>query len=555
MRHLNGLLLLSFAAAGLAQSVGTSPQPQKAAPAQVQAEVLARTLPGVSADGASGMKIAGGVAANTLSASNLPITVTAPPYSAIPDCATDNTNALQLAINAAAATGQDVYIPQSPFGSCYKFKSLYFYYDKALNPGFPTNGSGHSFRFRGAGATTVGPRSASFQRTMLISTTSDTPALNLGDGSSFLFNNDEISDLTIHASSSSWIIYGNLIPVNSSFRNLSLGQFGPGGGLYLHNVWSNTLIQDVTVVQEGTSITPGSAGVKICNDIDAGLVTLSRVAANGTTSGGGWDHGFELGSVKGVDDCGRQIAPMTLVNVDAERDNTGIFIGRGPEGSLRDFYTENNHTQGIYLGNNNQRPWTIELGYMYDPAASAAGIYIDGPNAGRGFPLHNVSISGVFLNHVNRYGIYINDENQLTSGVIRRNTISTTVSSAVAIGFPPVPQNWTLDNNQMLGFAEPVPNLRYVAESHANGALTVSRMLTAAGLSVVSPSAVGPAFSAEILPPENTSQDTRLVLPAASGTVGVVPNHSSGHAMCETPASTLGHCYSAITSSGTCDCR
>jgi hypothetical protein len=45
-----------------------------------------------------------------------------------------------------------------------------------------------------------------------------------------------------------------------------------------------------------------------------------------------------------------------------------------------------------------------------------------------------------------------------------------------------------------------------------------------------------------------------LIVPDASGTVGVIPTASTGHAICETTTHTLGHCTSVVASDGTCTC-
>lgn len=412
---------------------------------------------------AAGMqKYSGGISAKTVTASNLPIAVTSSPYNAVADCSTDSTAAIQAAINDGARSGQDVFLPPSSTGSCYKVSSLYFYHDPVTNPGYPAGAAGHSFHFYGVGPT-VGDKPDALQRSSLVSTAINTPVLNIGDGKSFAFNHAMISDLTINANSSTWVIVANQVPNYSSFRRIWIDQAGSGGGFYLHNAWSNVLLEDVNVYQTGTTIHSGSAGVKVCNDVDGGLVTLNRVSANGTMKGSGWDHGFELGSVGGVDQCGRMITPLTMINVDAELDNTGIYIGRGPRGSLRDFYTERNHIQGVYLGNNNQGPWTIEAGYMWEPYVSNAGFYIDEPNAGRSYEMNAVHISGIFMNHINHTAVYINDTQKLTHGSISENVIAPNNPQSVAIGFPQSALDWIISRNATSSFQNAIPNQRYLA--------------------------------------------------------------------------------------------
>ena len=53
-----------------------------------------------------------------------PLNVAASPYNAVADNVTNNTAAIQNAINAASYTGQDVFVPSAPGGYCYKFTEV-----------------------------------------------------------------------------------------------------------------------------------------------------------------------------------------------------------------------------------------------------------------------------------------------------------------------------------------------------------------------------------------------------------------------------------------------
>ena len=54
--------------------------------------------------------------------------------------------------------------------------------------------------------------------------------------------------------------------------------------------------------------------------------------------------------------------------------------------------------------------------------------------------------------------------------------------------------------------------------------------------------------------PSMSGNDT-WTMPDATGTVGVIPTASTGHAICETTAHALGHCSSVVASDGTCTCN
>jgi hypothetical protein len=54
--------------------------------------------------------------------------------------------------------------------------------------------------------------------------------------------------------------------------------------------------------------------------------------------------------------------------------------------------------------------------------------------------------------------------------------------------------------------------------------------------------------------PSMSGNDT-WTMPDATGTVGVIPTASTGHAFCETTSHTMGHCSSVVASDGTCTCN
>ena len=480
-----------------------------------------------------------------------PINVAAPPLNAVADNVTDNTAAIQAAINSASFTGANVFVPSAPAGYCYKFTKLYFYYDAVLNPGYNQSG-GYSFNFGGnrtsrdndgqnAGTTTA--------TTCLTSTSSTGPAMNMGGGPGFagrtgtstitqtsmssgtatfswtlvsgaapvngqivqiggttngsgqfnlqgatiatvsgttsgtftvtgllpastygsqaetgtanygginyLFEQGNLHDFTLTVNNATWGIDADYITGWSGLNNITVYQNGTGGGIRMEDIWEHVSIQNVEVYSEygkayasshGGALPTGTVGIKMCNNINAGLVSIDK------TFVGYWDHGFELGSVNAVNNCGAYSLSSKYDNMDASSDNVGVWIGSGPQGSLDHLYTEGDLTAGVELGSYSQGNWKITNGSFTNTAATVtASIWINQltPPGGytRGY-LSGVDIENNFIFFANTYGILLSDPSGFSTGTMSRNlVVGNTNPTAYGIGLPATTAYWFMDNN------------------------------------------------------------------------------------------------------------
>ena len=226
----------------------------------------------------------------TVSAANLPITVTSPPYNAVADNTTDNTAAFQAAINAASYTGQDVYVPSAPAGHCYNFKKLYWYHDAVLNPGYNPSG-GWSFKFRGGRTSrdNDGNNSGvSTATTCLTSTDNTGPAINFGGGPAFAGNTGTLnitnSSITNGTATFNWTLAGGTLPVVGQIVQIS-GTTNDGGQLNLQG----------GVIASVTGTTSGTFTVTGIQPAD----TAASQAETGTAKTGAYNYLFEAASISG----------------------------------------------------------------------------------------------------------------------------------------------------------------------------------------------------------------------------------------------------------------
>ena len=479
----------------------------------------------------------------SVSALNLPLSVTAPPYFAAADNSTDDTAALQAAINAASLTGQDVYVPPAAAGHCYKFTHLYFFYNALLNPGYASNG-GYSFRFYGGRTSwdndgnNVGNSTAT---TCLTSTDSIGPAFQFGGGPEFAGNTgtlsitntsmatgtatydwtllsgakpvtgqvvyvrgttngsgqfnlqggtvgtvtgttggtftvtaiipaasyssqaetgtafvgtynygyegDSIENLTLNVTNSTWAIAADLVTSHSYLKNLTVYQYGTGNGVMMEDVWSEVHLDDIRYYSEygltyaltHSGYPVGTAGVKVCNNLYAGLMQIDKVEAFGS------DHGFELGSVNSVSNCSSIPTAFHGTNLDGSSNNTGFWLS-GVGGSIDHSYVEGSYIAGVQIGPYSNGPFKFTDSYFYNPWATLADIYVSQTSL-PSYIVKSLDISNNIFFASNVCGIALSDSTGASSGKLTHNSFTTVTPTSYGICLPATTVKWNLDAN------------------------------------------------------------------------------------------------------------
>lgn len=225
------------------------------------------------------------------------------------DCSTDDTAALQSAINQGALTGVPVTVISTGYQKCYKFTRLLFFYDPVLNPGFPQFQNGRTVRFLGSGSSDdYGATSTNnaYQGTVLVSTSSIGPALMLNGGNAFSTRETILDGFTVTASNSSAVILAIGTNTGTMFRNLVVEQDGPGEGIDIVDFWVNSGLSNVVAQSGNCPITAGTAGIRQRGENPGGgSIQFDRIISQlvfGKAATCGFDIGLQFGDSIGSTD-------------------------------------------------------------------------------------------------------------------------------------------------------------------------------------------------------------------------------------------------------------
>ena len=257
-------------------------------------------------------------------------------FGATGDGRTPDTTAIQGAINLSAAllSGR-VYLPAGEYIS----GTLYFHNDARLNPNFPA-GEDH----RNGRILLVGDRAV------------DQPQLRYGNGPTGTV-------IRFSGSSGSLIAWGNGSGANTmttrrcEIRDLSLAGNTSGDLLDLNGAGQSPLIQNVSVVNEGSNVLSSSSAVRTRNGLYAGrLVNMHVMGGRGrgmrvesgsmvefntvnvTNSLLAWDIGNDPSD---LDDTGFGTA-ATFVNCQARNGTNGVEIRGGRNITMQGWWIEEN---------------------------------------------------------------------------------------------------------------------------------------------------------------------------------------------------------------------
>tara|TARA_R110000803_G_scaffold1977_2_gene6496 strand:+ start:11818 stop:13371 length:1554 start_codon:yes stop_codon:yes gene_type:complete len=260
-------------------------------------------------------------------------------YGAVGDGVTDDTAAIQAAINAASQEGQEVSMP----AGVYSFSRLYCYYDVTDNPGFfqKTNGSG--IRIRGEGM--MGRRdwyndTYTQSGTTLVSTATTGNCLNLGSGSQNLVWM-ELSNLSVIGATTGRLVNADYLGLGNTLASLFIGNnMAAGGvGLYVREVWGSTF-KDIEIIgnKSFNNASPawgaGSMGVWF-EESSGGSCEFYNVTASF------FDDSFILGrAYDGLAPVGRN---FKLIYCQSQYSNRGLTVKYGiTHSQVADFWGEGN---------------------------------------------------------------------------------------------------------------------------------------------------------------------------------------------------------------------
>lgn len=242
-------------------------------------------------------------------------------FGATGDGATDDTSALQDAINYAATNGLNVYAPEGH----YMFTRLYFHYHATYNPGWPTtSGYEGKIAFVGDGAiSSYNLANSVFKRTVLESTDSTGPALFLdGTNGGNRLSNILIGGMTVIANNSTWVIQMDHVNHFANLEDIWVYQKGSGGGVLGESTWVLSW-RDVYIYGGGTSVSSiGLVLRTLSGQLGGGNMNLHNVNTYA------FDKGWEIGH--NTYGSGAGIYTVNCYGCQASTHKTyGVMLGHG----------------------------------------------------------------------------------------------------------------------------------------------------------------------------------------------------------------------------------
>lgn len=296
--------------------------------------------------------------------------VNAKHYGATGNGSTDDTAALQEAINAAANGSRRLYIPAGH----YKYVRLYCHYDAANNstfPNTPTSERGRLIIYGDGGGDlqnwSGSPRNP--EGTILESTATTGTCFAVGDGSQENVRNVLIEHIGFWGATSGQIVRWNRVSGWSKMAHCFIGNGGTGHGLVLNDVW---MCGFEHIEAYGNGTTTGT-GVWWYNTTTAG----GHVRFENVT-GQNWLVGVCIGGQTwGLTDSpqqGEATRAGVFTNVQGRNCGTGLKLGYGCQDNVfLAAWTEQNVTTGIrvFMGASNNE---FHNAYTYEPTATEANV-------------------------------------------------------------------------------------------------------------------------------------------------------------------------------------
>lgn len=336
------------------------------------------------------------------------------------DGATDDTVALQAAINRAATLKLNLYIP----AGWYKFTRLWLIYDATNNPGYPSTDQGRQVIFGDDGRMARAAFTSGLKYgTVLESTHSVGPAINLEATSAI--RGIVLRDLALIASNTTWAVSATQISQRAGLVRVGVEQQGSGGGV----IWrdsNHTIFDDVWLHGAGKDVS--GIGFHVAHPSVSGGV--HRIPSLGSSA-------FNIGLQIGEDTTGAassfnavDVGPMEVIDC-----NTGIIVQGGARGVKLDSpHVETCATRGIWVRGGAQQT-TIITPFLNNSTATVADIQLgDSAASGTSREWRRCLILSPTITNVNSRGIYREFANASTLGLTILNPSLAAAAAGIGTG-------------------------------------------------------------------------------------------------------------------------
>jgi hypothetical protein len=276
--------LLGFAANG---EVTISSKTIAAVDAAVNTIETIASAPSGNSAGISHIALGSGAVATTVQA-KLRERVSVKDFGAVGDGVTDDTAAIQAAINYASNNSfPAVYAPAGK----YKISTIYLTYDAILNPDFNSSRPGR-IRLIGDGRMsnndianylggsvntgTIFDSTATTAAAVVLSTAAQ-------EAGGYSVRQQELRDLSVVANTSAYVIQNFAAPQVSLLSGVAVGQLGTtGGGVLWRSSWASKF--ERVAISQPTGVVSAGNGLVIGANIFAGLYSFEDCSFNGYTN-------------------------------------------------------------------------------------------------------------------------------------------------------------------------------------------------------------------------------------------------------------------------------
>lgn len=369
--------------------------------------------------------------------------------------ATDDTAAIQAAINHAAPIGKGLLLPASG----------YLVSDLTLPPqhgGILLAGEAYNSAYNLS--------INKIRGTTLVSNTATASVISCDGGGFYSNRGIRINGISLLAETSGDLIRLVGSPDNTQITNCTMRQNGTGGGVYINNCWSGLSIRG-TVIDGGAT---SSTGLTLLNDIAAGQYFFGAgsqingfannmdVATSGTTLYGLRIEGAAIQSSRGQGVRLGSVDGVTITNTHFEF-NAGEAIAKFNHGSARCVNIVDSNT---FYRNGTTAEININAGTQYSLGWNINGNIFFGIDDGV------TAIKGANA--------------AITSGKIADNYFVGFAGATVGIDLGTVAApNWTVVDNEYSSVTTPVANITligsYIQKNGNYSAITTTQVKTAAG--------------------------------------------------------------------------